>query len=369
MIALWLGIALLIAALIVKKNKVLYRIQLLYLWLVASNNNGNADYVNYLNGYVNIFNYNGKISEPFYWMLARISNFIGLDFLGYRYLFFALALIALGIGIWKLSVFPNVILALYFVYPFTMDVVQMRTMMSNALVLLSIWKIKQYTEESKSKHLIVSIMLFIIALGFHYSSIAAVIVYCALLSKDMLRKSIVKLLSLGLICVLTILVFGTQINNKLIALGILEKAINYQDSGLNVGGYIICVFLSRIIFVVICWLSVHSSKKIRDQRLVNKYHSNEFLLKCVGLLSIYAILELTITMEIERISRIALITGYSLICNASVFARNDNYRIIKVMTFLFVLGYFYVMFFRHFAPSSNWFEYAFLPIFENNLMN
>ena len=92
--------------------------QILYLWIVASCNTLNPDYINYLNGYEHIFDYHGIISEPIYWAFARLSVNCGLDFLGYRFLFYGVALVLLGFGIWKLSNCPNLVLGLYFFYPF-----------------------------------------------------------------------------------------------------------------------------------------------------------------------------------------------------------------------------------------------------------
>ena len=44
----------------------------------------------------------------------------------------------MGYAVWKLAEFPNLILGGYFLYPFSMDVIQMRSLMSYALVLFAI---------------------------------------------------------------------------------------------------------------------------------------------------------------------------------------------------------------------------------------
>lgn len=369
MYLIWIGLLLLIIAVYLKRNKYLYIIQIAYLWFVAANNTWNADYVNYMNGYQFVFDYHGLISEPIYWFLAKISNYIGLDFQGYRYLFFGIAYIVLGVSIWKLAIYPNIIIGLYFLYPFSLDVIQMRSLMANSLVIFAVWKMQLYINNNNTKDLISSIVFVILATGFHYSAIAAAIIYLALISKQTFNRYFPKLVGIATVALAVIVIFRTQISNKFMELGIIEKVTLYQTYDSEIGGYLISVFVLRCIFVLICWLAIHSPGKEFFENKNIIISNNQFLFRSVCVLSLYAFLELFVSMEIERISRVTLILGYVLLTNLSNISQRNNYRIIKGLVVIFVAGYFYIMYFRHFAVSSNWFDYTFIPIFENNLLN
>lgn len=364
-----IGAILLITSFFIKKNRFLYYAQILFLVLVAANNTANADYDNYLNGYRNMFDYHGLISEPIYWVLAKASFFWGLDFQGYRYLFFSIAFIVFGYAVWKLSEFPNIILGLYFLYPFTMDVVQMRSLMANSLVLFAIVKLQNYINSNNKRDLITSIMLICVATGFHYFAVSASIMYLAVLSKKTIYRYFPSLVAAGVVVLVLLIVFGARINGKVIELGITEKAASYLENGSKIGGYLLSVFIMRMIFILICWLAIHSPVRKNYMEKDRLTANSQFQFKCICLLSLYVFLELFVSMEIERISRVALILGYILLTNSKLVSHRNNYRIIRVLLLSFAFGYFYIMYFRHFAVSSNWFEYTFVPIFENNLLN
>lgn len=367
---IWIGVLLLILSIFIKKNKFLYLAQILFMVLVAANNNMNADYVNYLNGYRYMFNYHGLISEPIFWLLARTSNIIGLDFLGYRYIFFGIAFILLGYVIWKLAEFPNIILGFYFLYPFSMDVIQMRSLMANALVLFAILKLQNYINSKNIRDIIISIVLVAVATGFHFFAAASAIMYLALISEKTFKRYLPRFLALGIVVLLALAAFGSRINAKLTELGIIEKVASYQEGDSKIGGYLLSVLILRVMFIMICWLAMHVPSA--DDGFEGKdtlRSNNQFQFRCICLLSLYVFLELFVSMEIERISRVNLILGYILMTNTKLITERNNHRIIKCFIYAFVIGYFYIMYFRHFAESSNWFEYAFKPIFENNLLN
>ena len=366
---IWIGIVLLILSMIVKKNKYLYLAQILFLVLVAANNIMNPDYLNYLNGYRYMFDYHGLISEPIYWLLARTSNFIGLDFQGYRYLFFGISYILLGYAIWELAEYPNSILGFYFLYPFSMDVIQMRSLIANALVLLAILKLQKYVNGKSTRNIVISILLVVLAMGFHYFAIASAVIYLAMISKETINKYLPRFVALGIAALVMLIIFGSELTVKLTELGILEKAVSYQEPDSRIGGYLLGVFILRVMLVMICWVAIHSPGSNYLDCTGTLKSNNRFQFRCICLLSVYVFLELFVSMEIERISRIALILAFILLTNSKLNTENNNYRVIKSFLLIFVVAYFYIMFFRHFATSSNWFEYAFLPIFERNLLN
>lgn len=207
------------------------------------------------------------------------------------------------------------------------------------------------------------------ATGFHYFAITAAIVYLAMISKKTFYKNIPRLVATGIAIILALTIFGSRINVKLMELGIIEKVAYYQEYDSKIGGYLLSVFILRVIFILICWLAIHPPATDYFEGKDTLTSNNQFQFRCICLLSLYAFLELFVSMEIERISRVTLILGYILLTNSKMVSERNNYRVIKCFIFVFVIGYFYIMYFRHFAASSNWFGYTFIPIFENNMLN
>lgn len=366
MTLLGIGIILFCISIFIKNNKTYFIVQLFYLWFIASFNNDNPDYFNYINGYDHILNYNGTISEPLYWIFNRFFVSLGFDYQQARCVYFGIAFCILAYGIWKMSSMPNRILGLYFLYPFATDVIQVRTLMANAFLILAIYFLSDYNETDSKKRLWFSIISILLGIGFHYACAFGVVIYLALLKNEQLKNNIIKMALLVALVVIIFAIFGGKIFNRLVDLGIIEKVGEYQSSGVNVGGYISGLIIFRILLVLLSAISLHlplSSGNYGNATIKKDY----FLFKCVLWLSLFAIAEITVSMEMERISRVPLVIAEILWTRRISISESTNARIMTVFMYFYMILYFGFVMFFHYSEGMNWLNFVFLPIFKNNI--
>ena len=361
---LYIGLILVCLSFLVKKNKLFYCLQFAYLWFIATFNTQNADYFHYMNGYNHMFDYHGFISEPLYWLLVRTSGLLGLDFQTYRAFFFGSALLILAYAIWKLSKKPNIAFALYFIYPLTMDVIQMRSMMASALIMLSIVHYLDYLQDTtKSKKLVSSIVMIILATGMHYSAALAAIIYLSLINRHWLRKHLFGAAMFVIIILGTMIAFRGRIMALLASTGVIEKSGGYISRGTNLGGYIATVFVLRWALVLMSWLMLHLPKESSGTETL-KYEHSMFML--IFLLALMSFVEILFSMEFERIARLGVVLWYSYITRSYSHLERRNAQAYRALCIAYIGVFFYVMMFLHYSDRQ-WIYHAFYPIFENNL--
>ena len=178
-----------------------------------------------------------------------------------------------------------------------------------------------------------------------------------LIKKETIISQTPKLAVLALAGLIVMFLYRNRIINKMISLGIIGKAGDYTSSGIRLGGYIICVFAFRIVFAVLCILVMRAVRN-NDINSPNR-RAMDILLRCVLLYSLFGFGEIVVSMELERMSRVALVCGLSLISRASIDIEVKNYNLFTRLTALYYGLYFYLMMFIHYAPTSNWFEFTF----------
>jgi len=142
----------------------------IYMFLLFAFNTSNADYDNYMvkfNLSVNSLNYIDKDTEFGFYLLSRIIAFFGGS---YKTLLICVALCGLGIIYYIINVYVKNVtfpLILYFIFPFFLDVVQIRSFMAMVIFLCGCnCLLKQRKNRS-----ITYILFLLLAVSIHYSSI------------------------------------------------------------------------------------------------------------------------------------------------------------------------------------------------------
>lgn len=129
-----------ISGILAKKNKIVT----VYIIIVASIIFGYASNIPDLEGYRGVYNCAGNMNDIFYTYymefeagyryLGLIFHYFNISFENFRmFLFFSLFTI-MALSIYKLSNKPNVLLALYMVYPFPIEVIQARNGLASCIV-------------------------------------------------------------------------------------------------------------------------------------------------------------------------------------------------------------------------------------------
>jgi hypothetical protein len=144
---------------------------------------------NYIDEYYDIFY--GNITSSKYWgyyVIQSLSAHLGLDFEAYSLMFYIIAYLILLITIRRMTDNVNFVLALYSIFPFGVDAIQMKTLMANVVMLLALSFI---LNKNKSKYnILIFVVLSSVSVAIHFSTIIIMIlgiVYCLLDYKEYIK--------------------------------------------------------------------------------------------------------------------------------------------------------------------------------------
>lgn len=107
---------------------------LIDLFYIAINSKNISD----LSTYEMIYDSGTNTFESGYTLLTRIGKLVGLDYLGFRTVLFGAGFILIWICLIKLKANVNVVLGIYAIYPFTLDVIQNRNFLAASIILFGI---------------------------------------------------------------------------------------------------------------------------------------------------------------------------------------------------------------------------------------
>lgn len=146
----------------------LFLFMFLIMWFLFGWNTDNADYDNYQRIYDSISQYGGYSGvEIGFEFVCRMGATLGLSYNGFLmiYSFIGLSLIASTAR--KYSTNHAIMFILYFIYPFLVDIVQIRNFMAMALVIFA----TRYLVTNENKDYLKYIIFVLLASTFHYSAL------------------------------------------------------------------------------------------------------------------------------------------------------------------------------------------------------
>ena len=159
-----LGMMLGIFSVIKKRNIVLLSLFFSFLCIIYIYANNIPDLPYYeLHYYTGLSNF----TEPVYIGLAKLFYKFGVSYLGFRALLCLASMILLTKTFYDYSPYPNIVLFLYLIYPFTIEVIQTRSFVATSIMVFSIRFIINYRMEGKIRNIFFFIIFVIISTGFH----------------------------------------------------------------------------------------------------------------------------------------------------------------------------------------------------------
>jgi hypothetical protein len=354
-----------------KKNKYVYYILLIFLWILSSFNIEIADKSNYYYDYlIASYNYGFTNTEFGFQILCKFANYLGISFQVFLGIYFFIGLLLISKTILKFTRNSGYVLGLYFIYPFIIDVAQIRNFMAMSITIYAI----PYLASNKKKDFVKYLILQILAISFHYS---AVFYLSFLLIKKFNIKQIIKIVT-------TITVLGS-IFNALLPTYIVnifpfleQKMHRYTQSGVSIYTKIgMLTYLSvGMILVYIAWRSLHQNNKrlktLEMTNMENKDKKMELYDKFpLGVADV--ILKVNIIMfiiypflfyayEYIRVYRNILILNYILFANVISFRKKTLLKdfVYRIAILFFVTASFWYFIYYQFSNT------VFFPLFQNN---
>ncbi len=253
-----ISIFLFLLCLIKKESKAVFAIVFIWLWILMAFSSGNADEITNQTRYYNLTSYSG-MTEIGYKTLMGFFAGRGVPFEVYKCIISFVELLLIGSSVWKLTKNKNLVLALYFLFPFCMDVVQMRNTMGLSIVIFVLRFLVDDNNLNRNgvKRKVSNDMLYligiIIASCFHFANIIYLIL---LLAKRMkLRTLVFSLLGISMVgLVLINPVMLVSIGEK-IGLGTKVKAILASTDLSN--NALFHITLNRVVIYFIMFLMTY----------------------------------------------------------------------------------------------------------------
>lgn len=124
--------AIILCNLFLKKSKLLYAISFLWMWILMAGTYGIADESIYISRYNSPEMWSSTTEFLYNWIII-VCNRLGLDFITFKAITAFVQLVLIFSTVWVYASYPNLVVALYFVFPFPLHVAQMRNALATAI--------------------------------------------------------------------------------------------------------------------------------------------------------------------------------------------------------------------------------------------
>lgn len=348
-------IVFILLGLLIKKSKILFIAQVIWLSIICCFNIGGMDF---LNNYYLFEDSNTPLKifmDGFFGWGYRGLSYIFISH-GYDFDFFNIAInlisiVLLIVFIRKYSKNPNIVMSYIYIYPMTDFVIQKRWFPAMVLLLFACMKLE---EKLCIKNIIGYIILVILALGFHS---AASLFFIFLIFK--IIKSIFKINEKKLLIMILCL--------EMILIKVIPNYLGGFFGKEKVNLYFVQFAENSSMLKFLCWTLVHISFFVIIRLLRKWENKNEFLEKVYSL-NFYSLMIIPFYLYdpvFIRIYRVFIIIDYICLTNNYVIktkmSRSMCIRIFGVLGLVLIYGYiFYV------SSLGAGFEELVVPIFKDN---
>lgn len=359
-----------------KNNRVLFFSSIFFMWILAGWSYGTADYFIYSDMY-NWSTNASQISntEIGFSLLMRISYTLGFTFQQFLMIIFAVGLALIGYTIMKNSNTPNMVLAIYFIFTFIINVTQFRQFLATAIFVFSFQYLLSRDRKSDIKY-IIGILL---ASSIHFSSIFLLLL---LVPKKINIKKVIVITSivtfmLGLLNLINsggyivslLEIFNIKLLSKIIQ--ILESSKNNYSWLLIFRWWVKIIAFFGLFYVTQYFASykesiMKSNSSMETSKADTFNKNNSLILRC-NIMMLILIPLTAVSVDIYRIQHMLVIWNYIAIC--SCYNLNiKNFATTKKNIYISsALLFFAFWFLRGLILSNNNINTVFYPLFNNNL--
>ena len=352
-----------------KRNRSLYIVLFLWLWIIMAFTTGIADEKGvYMSRYMSPELWKGE-SEILYTAIILLCNKLNFGFYAFKAFTTFIQLLLISLTIWKLSRYPNLVLCLYMVYPFPLNVSQMRNALATAVFIFSIRYLMEDISEIRIRKLRLTtndlkyILCILIAALIHSASLIWLVLLVA--KKFSLRKNIIIMLIINaaFLCVSPTAIIALISHFGAGARMAAYFSAAYQASSWRkYGGALLNVSFTAAMLITLCVFICHRKSKFENEKQVKFLLKSNIIILCIyGLIFKY-------TGEVYRLQESMTVMNYMLITNAfkpqSFMKNRISISTAKVFggILIFVAGIFYIAIGMYLYPT------ILEPILNNNML-
>ena len=346
----------------IKQNsKIIAFLLFALLWVMFGWSSGNADYANYERGYSwahGALRFNTELGTQ---LLYKLFILAGLE---YRHYIIIISLIGLLLIFKTIKTYTNniaFVLALYFLFPFIIDVVQARNFLTMSIVLYA----THYLIQEKRRGTLKFVILVLLASTIHYSALFYLLFL--LVKKRSLRS--LTLLSLLVTSIGLILSYTNLIPLLVKQFIPPEKVHHWFSNRFNWGILIaILIYAFSYFFIYYAYLKIKSKTETEGQLAVNDTSNNNLrfarAVYKINMVLLMAFPLYVFNMIFFRLYRNILILNFILyaICLYNLEPKSK-----EKLLFGFCIVLFTVCLSIYFTMYS-FYDTVFLPLFQNNIL-
>lgn len=318
-----------------------------FMWILFWGNYENADYIGYLSNY-GIIKYISIWElryEFLFSLMMKLSASIGLTYTQFLSVISFIGLTLVGYTIFKFSNNAKLVLVLYFVYPFLLDIVQIRTFLSVALVFFSMSILA-----SERDHRVLKYLVGVIAASFIHTSAAPM----ALLPIVLLMNGKMLFFITSAVSLMSSVMAITGSFSEAIGILVGSDKVGYLMTKTRYG-WVLLISIQSLFFLLVVYSRILIAGKW-SKREASFY---DIVLK-INILMIALFPFYFINSNFFRVYRFILLPNYVVYSYA--FAKT-NKRFVLLVALLFFVGA--VAFWHVYLVSG---ENVFHPIMEKNML-
>lgn len=360
-----IAVAIFVMGAIKPKSKKIFGFICVFMWLLMAFTYGNADEPVYIARYTQSGVWTGQ-TELLYGLIINVCNRLGFSFLQFKAVVTAAQMLLVASTVWKYSKQPNLVMLLYFLCPFTLNVAQMRHALASAVFIFGVrYLIEDYEDKPKRFKITNNDVKYVICILLATMIHTASLIWLVLLFAK--KFSIVfNILFTAIINILIIFVI-TPSNLAMIAskFGAADRIAaylseEYQTTAWRHYGQIVWVLFVAFIVFSICIHIINNKKLYKNFNQISLAFKANIAILCIcGILLRY-------TGEVYRMQEGMFVLNYILITNSlkkdDYSNYNFYYRDVKVISLalVYVIGVMWMMILQHNL------ETIWLPVFQNN---
>ena len=162
-----------------RKSKIVTAFSIVSLSLIFGGNNLNADYDAYLLNYKLVASDSSYFNfDPFFNILMKVGSSLNLEYNVFLTIVCLILYTLLFAYLFKRNDYKiHSIILLYVIYSFFIDAIQVSNFISNVFAIIFVSIMLEYREQKKKRLLLLSVLILVLAVGFHSSSLVLIPFY------------------------------------------------------------------------------------------------------------------------------------------------------------------------------------------------
>lgn len=367
--------ALIILCVICPRSQKIFYVLSIFLWFVAAFCVNNADYDIYYRRYYTYFS--SDATEFGYNLILAFFNKLGFQFQTFLYVIYAFIIGVVALFIKRNTENCALAMALYAIFPYCIDVVQLRNTLSWTFCLIGIDFLLEHSDDFTRKYAIVKkwkkqlafIVCIILAVQIHFASILFLIILIPY-NFNFIMTAICTLSAIAILAVVTdvsfITTFATLFTTAEKVDAILRRIAAYSfDNILNI---MLVMIVPTIILLVILFIAKYDMLGLlflEEQKKRQSKIAVISLMQKIQLISLIILPLVSLNLDVYRIHRYLLFLGCfgATIYGTTKFCKYIFNKGCYYLLLIFsVIAFFYVQIYK-----LNNFETTFYALFTNNM--